>query len=229
MTKQPTQVQPRRNRLLLWGGLAVIVVIAVVVALMTGGGSDASATKWEIAPVQVDGTPLPRYDATQRPDPALGDTIPTLTGRSIDDGTPVTIGPGRGAPQMIVFVAHWCPHCQAEVPRLVALADDGVFDGVEVSAVATGTSADADNYPPSAWLQGEQWPFPVLADDADTDAARAYGLSAYPFFVLVHADGTVAGRGSGELPEAQIRANIKALKAGDDLPIASSGKRTNAG
>jgi len=145
------------------------------------------------------------------------------------NGSEVTIGPDSGGkPQVIVFVAHWCPHCQAEVPRLVQLADDGVFDGVQVSAVATATNEQADNYPPSAWLKNEKWPFPVLADDAKGTAAQAYGLSAFPYFVMVHADGTVAGRGTGELPEDQLQANIKALKAGEDLPIASSSKSSAA-
>ncbi len=84
--------------------------------------------------MQVKGTPLPDFDAEVSPDPAIGETIPTLDGKSVDDGAAVTIGPdgGGGEPQMIVFLAHWCPHCRAEVPRLVELADDGVFDGVEV-------------------------------------------------------------------------------------------------
>jgi thiol-disulfide isomerase/thioredoxin len=223
----------RRNRTILWGGLAVVVVIAIVVAVVASGGNDdsASATKFETAAVTVSGTPLPDYDASKSPDPALGDTIPTLEGRSIDDGTPVTIGPdtGDGEPQMIVFVAHWCPLCQAEVPLLVELANAGVLDGVMVSAVATSTASNADNYPPSAWLKDVDWPFPVLADSKTGTAARAYGLTAFPYFVMVHPDGTVAGRGTGELPDDQIRANIKALKAGDELPISSSSKSSSAG
>ena len=250
MTKKPTKSQvraqavaerqraseaaakQRRNRTILWGGLAVVVVIAIVVAVVaSGGGNDsASATKFETAAVTVSGTPLPDYDSTKSPDPAVGDTIPTLEGKSVDDGSPVTVGPdgGDGEPQMIVFVAHWCPHCQAEVPRLVELAKDGVFDGVKVSMVATSTSEEAPNYPPSAWLKDENWTFPVLADSKTGTAARAYGLTAFPYFVMVYPEGTVAGRGTGELPEDQIKANIRALKAGDELPISSSSKSSSA-
>jgi hypothetical protein len=104
------------------------------------------------------------------------------------------------------------------------LAKQGVFEGVDVTAVATGTTEEAPNYPPSAWLDREDWPFPVLADSPSGTAARAYGLPAYPYFVLVDADGKVAGRGTGEIPPDQIEANIEALKAGDDLPLTSSSK-----
>ena len=125
------------------------MVIAVVVAVVvSSGGDDATTatTKFETADVTTDVTPLPRYDSAtysrNRKDPAIGMTMPTLHGKSVFDGKPVTIAP-NGKPQAIVFVAHWCPHCQAEVPRLVALAKQGVFKGLEVTAVATGTS---DNY-----------------------------------------------------------------------------------
>jgi thiol-disulfide isomerase/thioredoxin len=212
----------RRNRALLWGGLAAVVVIAVVVAVVAGGGSSANATKWETAAVTVDGTPLPTFDPQQSPDPAVGKTIPTLTGKSIYTGDPVTVTSKTDKPQAVIFVAHWCPHCQNEVPELVTLAKDGVFDGVDVTAVATSTNDQYPNYPPSAWLKKVGWPFPVMADSTTGTAAQAYGISAFPYFVLVNADGTVAGRATGELSSAQIRANISALKNGKSLPIASS-------
>jgi thiol-disulfide isomerase/thioredoxin len=219
----------RRNRTLLWGGLAAVVVIAIIVAVVAGsGGDDANATKWETAAVTVKGTPLPKYDSEVSPDPAVGETPPTLTGKSIYTGDPITIAP-NGKPQMVVFVAHWCPHCQAEVPRLVSLAKQGVFDGVDVTAVATATSDQAPNYPPSAWLKGEDWPFPVMADSPRATAADAYGLSAYPYFVMIGADGKVAGRGTGELAPADIKANIAALKRGEPLPLQSSSQSSSAG
>jgi thiol-disulfide isomerase/thioredoxin len=220
----------RRNRWLIWGGVAAVVLIAVIVAVVASGSSDdnasAKTTKFETHAVTVDGTPLPQYDSTKYTgndsDPAIGETIPTATGVSIFDGTPVTIKP-TGKPQMLVFVAHWCPHCQREVPKLVQLAKDGTFDGVDVTAVATGTNPDAVNYPPSAWLKGVGWPFPVMADSPTGTGAEAYGISAYPYFVLVDANGQVAGRSTGEVPPADIAANIKALKAGTPLPLLKSG------
>ena len=57
-----------------------------------------------------------------------------------------------------MFLAHWCPHCQAEVPRIVTLAKAGAFDGLDVASVATGTSSQYPNYPPSAWLARRSGP-----------------------------------------------------------------------
>ena len=250
MTKKPTKAQvraqavaqrqraseaaakQRRNRTILWGGLAVIVVIAIVVAVVaSGGGDSANATKFETAPVKVSGTPLPQYDSSASSDPAVGKTVPTLTGSSVGDGGAVTIGPdtGDGEPQAIVFVAHWCPHCQAEVPRLVGAGEAGCVRRGEGHAVATSTDDRLDNYPPSAWLKTVKWPFPVLADSKSGTAGKAYGLTAFPYFVLVNADGTVTGRATGEVSDADVKADIKALKAGDPLPGSSSSKSSSAG
>ena len=217
----------RRTRFLVYGGLAVVVVIAAVVAVaLSSSGSDAQASQYEQAPVKVTGTPLPPFKGPVG-DPAIGDTIPTLQGVSVFNGDPVKIAP-NGKPQAIVFVAHWCPHCQAEVPRLVALAKRGAFDGVDVTAVATGTNTGYPNYPPSAWLKRDHWPFPVMADSKDYAAANAYGLTAYPYFVLVDQDGKVAGRASGEVTDADVVANLKALKAGEPLPLLKSGASSSA-
>ena len=53
-----------------------------------------------------------------------------------------------------------------------------------------------------------------MADSRDGTAAKAYGLTAYPYFVLVNADGTVAGRGSGELPEDQTQGQHQGAEGG---------------
>jgi cytochrome c biogenesis protein CcmG/thiol:disulfide interchange protein DsbE len=229
-----TAARQRRNRWLIWGGVAAVVVIAIVIAVVSSGGSDGTSStktaKFETHAVTVTGTPIPKYDAKYTgngSDPAIGKTIPTVTGVSVFNGTPVTIKP-TGKPQMLVFVAHWCPHCQAEVPELVKLAKQGVFDGVDVTAGATGTNPAATNYPPSAWLKREGWPFAAMADSPQGTAATAYGINAYPYFVLVDANGKVAGRATGEVPAASITANIKALKAGAPLPLLSSGASSSS-
>jgi cytochrome c biogenesis protein CcmG, thiol:disulfide interchange protein DsbE len=211
----------RRNRTWwIWGGVAAVFIVAIVVAVVaSGGGDDAKATAHETGAVTVDGTPLPQYDSDAGVDSAIGDTIPTLTGVTFD-GSKVTIAP-TGKPQVVMFLAHWCPHCQAEVPRIVDLAKQGAFKGMDVAAVATGTSAEAPNYPPSAWLERENWPFPVMVDSLSGTAAQAYGLSSYPYFVFVDAEGKVAGRAVGEIAPSDLQKILNALEAGKPLPKGS--------
>jgi thiol-disulfide isomerase/thioredoxin len=101
---------------------------------------------------------------------------------------------------MVVFLAHWCPHCNAEIPRLIEWQQSGaVPSDLRVIGVSTGVASDRPNYPPSDWVVAKQWPWAVMADSAAQDAAIAYGVSGYPFFAIVGADGTIKVRASGEL------------------------------
>jgi thiol-disulfide isomerase/thioredoxin len=113
-----------------------------------------------------------------------------------------------------VFLAHWCPHCQREVPLLVEWEKSGAVPaGIDVIAIATGTDPANPNYPPSDWLAREQFPalWPVMTDSKSFEAAEAYGLQGYPYFVLVGADGKVAKRMSGEIPMDQLTQEIQAV------------------
>ena len=151
--------------------------------------------------VTVTGTALPKLD--KRTDPAIGQKAPALAGYSFD-GSPVAVTPGS-SPMLVLFVAHWCPHCQREVPLIVKyMADGKVPARMKVVAVSTAVSSDASNYPPSAWLAKVGFTAPVLADGKDQEAAAAYGLPGYPYFVVLKADGTVAARVSGEKTVAEL-------------------------
>jgi hypothetical protein len=76
--------------------------------------------------------------------------------------------------------------------------------GVQLVTVATATSADLPNYPPSTWLANEHWPAPILADSSDSAAAKAFGLPGYPYFVAVDSTGHVVARTSGEITTDQF-------------------------
>jgi cytochrome c biogenesis protein CcmG, thiol:disulfide interchange protein DsbE len=142
------------------------------------------------------------------PDPAIGATAPTINGHDFT-GKAVTIKPGDGKPKLVLFVAHWCPHCQREVPRVVQWTNDGsIPKSIEVVAVSTGVKSDQNNFPPSAWLAKENWPGAIVADDAKSQAALAYGLTGFPFFALVDGAGKVVARDSGEQELQQIQALI---------------------
>jgi thiol-disulfide isomerase/thioredoxin len=93
------------------------------------------------------------------------------------DGTPVTIG-GDGKATLVVFLAHWCPHCQRELPVLARWLEDGRLpSSVSLYLVSTAASRERPNWPPSAWLRVVGLNVPVLAADRQSSAA-AYGLSA---------------------------------------------------
>ncbi|HXY93420.1 MAG TPA: TlpA disulfide reductase family protein [Acidimicrobiia bacterium] len=197
--------------------------IAAAVLSLTGGG-DSGPPKDVAKNVQVKGT-LPQVVA-RGADPAIGVAAPQIAGTSLD-GSPLAVTQD-GHPHLLVVVAHWCPHCQATVPRLVQLNSQGALNGISVYGIATATSPDRPNYPPSDWLKRENWPFPTFADDSNSDIAHKLGVTGFPFFVLVDANGKVVGRLAGELTDAQFVALFQALAAGKPLPITFGGTSSPA-
>lgn len=163
--------------------------------------TSVSAEAPAFGPIVVTGELLPTR-SDEGTDKAIGRAAPVVEGRAPDNATVLIGGPGK--PTVVAFVAHWCPHCQKEVPVIVSAAKAGAFGDVRLVAVATGTNKQAPNYPPVAWLERESWTGEVILDDKDASAARAYGLSGYPFLVAINANGKVVGRTSGELPREDL-------------------------
>jgi thiol-disulfide isomerase/thioredoxin len=226
-------------------GAAVVVLLAAVIAIAARGGGDDSASlgggpspsggtvvpsgDLDYGTVQVSGTPLaqaPRTAATA--DPAIGQTIPTVTGQQFD-GSSITLAPGD-KPKVVVFAAHWCPHCQAEVPRIQEWLDaDGMPADVELTAVATGTTSTRPNFPPGKWLRSKGCSIPTLVDDEESTAANAFGLASYPFFVVVDGSGKVVYRVSGEISEDTWNSLLEAARTGVAPGTATGGESSSAG
>jgi hypothetical protein len=76
---------------------------------------------------------------------------------------------------------------------------------VELISVATANDPNRPNYPPEAWLAREGWTPPVLVD-SDGSIASRYGLTAFPYWVVVDSAGRVVQRLAGELTPEQLDA-----------------------
>ena len=132
-------------------------------------------------------------------DSAIGMVAPEITGTDFG-GEPVEIV-ADGTPKVIMFVAHWCPHCQREVPAVTGLIEAGaVPEGLELIIVSTSVREGEGNYPPQTWLQNEGWPGPILRDAESFDALIAFGAGGFPFSVYLNADHQVVTRSAGEIP-----------------------------
>lgn len=217
-----------RSRWLVPGLLVAVVAVAAVLAIVlpgasrqgSGGSSSlppsvtgpaaSGSTAGSGAPV-ISGASLPTF-AGANGDPAIGMPAPEVHGSSFD-GAPVAIAKD-GRPKVVLFVAHWCPHCQREVPLVQAWVDSGaVPEGVDLISVATSIDPARPNYPPDAWFQREGWTVPVIVDPTNS-VANAYGLNAFPYWVFIGPDGTVRARTVGELPIANLETVIRGLTGG---------------
>lgn len=206
------------------GALIAVILFAVLIASNTGtevagggkspsGGTVVPSGNKNFGVVEVSGEPLPQMGDPASGDPAVGKGIPTLKGEAFD-GQEIVIG-GSGKPMVVMFLAHWCPHCQNEVPRIQEwLNSNGMPADVELFAVASGTNEARPNFPPGRWLRREKWSVPTMVDSEESIAGNAFGLSGFPYFVAVGADGKVVERTSGELTEGQFEGLLDAARAG---------------
>lgn len=216
-----------RNSTMLWVGIVAVVVIVGVIAVLAGrssggssGGGAASPSGGTVVPngtmdfgtISVQGTALqPKPDAGA--DPAVGQTVPTIAGVQFD-GKQLDIKPD-GTPKIIMVVAHWCSHCQKEVPLVQGWLDqEGMPADVELVSVATSNSSSKPNFPAADWLRREKWSVPTIVDDKENKAGTALGVSGFPYFIVTDGQGKVIYRTSGEKTKAEWDAMLEAARTG---------------
>ncbi|MGH8945143.1 MAG: TlpA family protein disulfide reductase, partial [Acidimicrobiia bacterium] len=115
------------------------------------------------------------------------------------DGTTHTVGPD-GRPKILIFLAHWCPHCQNEVPVVQDWLNSGGLPA-EVDFYSFTVLSDhlRPNWPPQEWLVEEGWTPPVIMDDEQGSVVEAYGMRGTPFYVVLDGENRNVGRFSGEV------------------------------
>ncbi len=203
-----------RTVIIVVGVIVLVLGLAGAAALLAGGDDESSGgvlapgettrptygdDVQENRPVEVTGDPLPSLESVGDNDTAVGMPMPVIDGATFD-GTAMTVGGATDGPTMYVFLAHWCPHCNDEIPELVELNNrGGIPDDLNVVAISTAVDETAPNYPPSEWIVDKDWPaeWPVMADSVESMSFVVNGGSGFPYLMIVGADGTVLDRASG--------------------------------
>ncbi len=192
------------------GLILVAGVVFVALAATSRDGADDGVAQTSAAETTGDALPTLPLDGE---DPAFGTAAPSISAQTLD-GAQVTLE-ADGTARVYGFFAHWCPHCQAELPRTAEWLNTNTLpSGVEVVAISTAVDSSRDNYPPSAWFEEEAWPATVLLDSEDSTIAQGFGLTGFPFWVAVDSDGNVVGRISGEIDIPRFEELIAAAQAG---------------
>jgi cytochrome c biogenesis protein CcmG, thiol:disulfide interchange protein DsbE len=203
---------------LLFGAVIAVLLLTGVIAVVASKNKTVTPTAKlpAVQTVAVTGTALAEMPESGV-DPAVNTVAPTINGTSFD-GSKVVI-PAKGKRTMVVIAAHWCPHCQRELPVLVAWQKSGkVPSDLDVVVLSTAVVPERGNYPPAVWLESIKNPFPVMADDKDSTAATALGNAGFPTMLLIGTDGKVVRRISGEHPIEDIEALDALPRSGDLRP-----------
>lgn len=201
----PAAEAPRRRSTVgIWIGLVALVVILGVAALaLTAPDPEPAAA----ASPSTAGSPSAGVDTGVTIDgPALaapvpdGQLIPEWSAPTLDGGTFMWSERPDG-PTVLAVWAPWCPHCQAELPRLAAAADE--HPGV--SLVTLATAVDPTSGPtPQEYMDSEGLSFLVALDDDVSSVAAGLGVQGFPTTYFVDADGRVIVSASGELDPAAL-------------------------
>ena len=191
------------NKNFIIGG-AVVLVLGLAIAIGVTLSSEPVAAGLPEGEISVVGDSLPQYAGENDDNVALGLAAPTFS--APDQNSEIFQLEKNGNSKALLFLAHWCPHCQREVPVVQRFIDsNGVPPGIDVIAVATSIDRGRDNYPPQEWLQREGWSETQIYD-LDREIGEAYGLNAFPYWVFLDKDLNVIARRTGNLPEDMVGA-----------------------
>ena len=182
-------------------GLAVAIGVSLVDEPLDGNLPEGETT--------ISGDALPEYAGENDINISVGLQAPSFSGP--DQNSEIISLEKNGKSKILLFLAHWCPHCQAEVPVVQEYIDTfGLPADVEVIGILTSIDRSRDNYPPHDWLVKEGWSETQIYD-LDREIGTAYGLNAFPYWVTLDKDLKVVNRVTGELTPDQITVLINVL------------------
>ncbi len=176
--------------------IAVIVSLALLTSACSSEGETVTAE------VTIEGEALPAWTSDGE-DAAVGQVAPEITGTDMN-GEPAAIK-ADGRAKAIYFIAHWCRHCQDEVPVVADLIEKGEQPAeLDIYAISTDVRGNQGNFPPSEWLEKEGFQPPTISDNGDNDALASYGSGPFPYVVYLDADHKVVARSAGQLSPDEI-------------------------
>lgn len=130
---------------------------------------------------------------------------PPLAGPDVVTNEPLSLASVKGKPTLLVFWAHWCPHCQKMMPVFQQFADDH-SDAFNVLTVATAIGAQPSQpqfSSPKRLMTTQDITLPTMRD-GDGAAATAYDVTGFPAMYLVDANGVLVGSAQGEMSPQQL-------------------------
>lgn len=184
--------------------IAAVVLVGIVIVLIAALGKEdtpasditlAGGGPGDAAPVlTVEGGPTEQ-----------GQAAPSISGVDMYTGRTVSLQEMQGKPTLLTVWAHWCPHCQKELPIIQQLSQEqaGNFNFLTVSTSAGSQPAAGQYATPATLMKTQGITMPSLRDDG-TKAMQALGAEGFPTLLMIDADGNAVGKASGEMPKDQL-------------------------
>lgn len=199
LAEDVTDLKPLRRDVDILGDQVAALDGQIEAAVNAVGASPASI------PTQGTDGSLPLFEDSSNDPAVLGQmTLATIAGPEYYSGTEVNYSATDGKARVYLIWAHWCPYCQAELPELEVWypANAERFPSVELITVSSAIDDSRDN-PLLPYLDAEQFPFPVIIDETGA-TSQLFGTTAFPFWVVTDASGTIVLRVAGALDIASV-------------------------
>ncbi len=195
--KAAPQARAARRRIILFASLGLLAVVAIV-AIALSNRVPQSASNAPPAAQLVVGQSAPEF------------AVSTTQGA-------FDLARSHGQPTLLEVFATWCPHCQRETAVLDKLFDQ-YKNRVHFVAVS-GSPLDITEQNPETQADvvafttrfGVKYP---VAFDPDLSVAKAYLQSGFPTIVLIGSSGKIQAIASGEVPQGDIVAALRASLGG---------------
>jgi thiol-disulfide isomerase/thioredoxin len=202
-TKDQRDRRPaRRTASSTWIAIAVVLAVVIVAAVfLSGDPADDGFAPSAAGTVSIDRASGPMLGS--------GEAVPGFEAPALDGGAPIAWDDVAGRPTVLSIWAPWCPHCQAELPRLSAAVD--ARPDVQLVTIATAYGAQPGPTP-HEYMSDEGLSFPVAVDDDAQTLLHGFGVESFPTTYYVASDGTVVTSTTGEVPADQLDAILDDLE-----------------
>src|SRR5262245_46248920 len=146
---------------------------------------------------------VPPADAREQPVQTAGNRVdltgkdaPSFRGVSLD-GKTYSLETLKGKAVLLDFWASWCGPCIRSMPIVEKLHHDFAAQGLVVLAVDVGESRETVE----KFLKPKNLPYRVIMGD-EAGIPSAYGISAFPTFVMISPEGKIAAHQIGFMEPA---------------------------
>lgn len=171
-------------------------------------GKASDEALFQIPPGLNEVKELSKFSADKFKKQLAGQPAPAMNLRDMA-GNPVDIAAFKGKVVLLDFWTTWCPPCQADGPSLDKLWAKYGQDKLAI----VGVSVNEDRAIVEKYLHDHPHKFPI-ALTSENEMPRAYEIGAFPTYIVINPDGTIASAVEGDQGFGELRKLLK--KAGMD-------------
>ncbi len=146
-------------------------------------------------------------DTEQSTEPNNKFAAPDFTVTDVN-GNEVKLSDFKGKPVVINFWTTWCTYCKIEMPDF----DDMYKEYPDIQFIMLNTTDGDTVETAKAFIEDNEYSFPIFFDSENYDASRAYNITSYPQTVFIDKDGNISSHRIGMMTLETLQEEIDKIK-----------------